>query len=186
MRQVWAAALGVLSVVATVCVVTVGADVLQAGSFSRALFGDYVEVFSRGPPRVGVHAASPPEPVPLGSPQPVQPGSVGPDVTVDGPERDLSNRVGPPPAAREAMEAEGALDLVIPDWMARKGEPVEVRFQGGRTHTLPHFTRVAPGMFMLEFSSPSFRPVLCQVQVKPRSRSRVTFGGQNCRVELND
>lgn len=177
MRQVWAAALGVLSVVATVCVVAVGADILQAGSFSRALFGDYVEVFSRGPPRVGVHAASPPEPTL------VQPGSVSPDVTADGPGRDLSNRVGPPPGAKEA---EGALDLVIPEWMARQGEPVRVRFPGGRTHTLPLFTRVPPGMYMLEFSSATYKPVLCQVQVSPRSRSRVTFGGQNCRVELND
>ena len=43
-----------------------------------------------------------------------------------------------------------------------------------------------PGIYTLEFSSATYKPVLCQVQVNPRSRSRVTFGGQNCRVELND
>lgn len=93
--------------------------------------------------------------------------------------------LGPPPAA-QGTQGEGALDLVVPEWMTRQREPVHVRFPGGRTQTLPYFTRVPPGIYMLEFSSPTYTPVLCQAQVNPRSRTRVTFGGQNCRVELHD
>ncbi len=194
MRQVWAAVLGVLAVVATLCVGVVGADLLQAGAFSRSLFGNYVEVFTRGPPPVGssaVEPVRPPEPVGLaqsGGPvqQLVQAGTVSSGVTLSGPGRHVPDTVGPPPGAQQVMQGEGALDLVLPKWMVRRREHVEVRFPGGRTHTLPYFTRVPPGVYMLEFYGTSYKSVLCQVQVNVRSRSRVTFGGQNCRVELND
>jgi len=86
----------------------------------------------------------------------------------------------------QTQEGEGALDLVLPEWMVRQGESVQVRFPGGWTHPLPFFTRVQPGVYMLEFSGPSYRPVLCQVRVSLRGRARVTFGGQSCRVEQND
>jgi hypothetical protein len=180
MRQVWAAVLGVLSVVATLCVGVVGADLLQAGAFSRGLFGDYVEVFTWGPPPAGSRAEGEP------AQQLVQSGTVSSGVTLSGTGRDVPNTVGPPPRVHEVMEGEGALDLVLPPWMVRRREHVEVRFPGGRTHTLPYFTRVPPGLYMLEFYGTSYKSVLCQVQVNLRSRSRVTFGGQNCRVELND
>lgn len=169
MRQVWAGSLGVLSAVAIGCVAVAAPEVARAGSL-RGLFGGDGVVHAATSPR----APPPPEPEP---PAAVARGEA---------DRDLSNSVGPPLTAQAVMQGQGALDVVIPEWMVRQGERVKVRFPGGRTLQVPFFTRVQPGVYMLELSGPSFKPVLCQVEVRSGRRTHVTFGGQSCQVEQND